>query len=212
MRADWALPFTGEPSVFVCNHAGAKGPVQICARFPLADELHPWMNAQVLHPREVPAYVRQDYWWKPESRWAPLLTRTLPYVAAAVLPPILRTAPAVPVYHDMRVMRTLRESLRVLQAGEHLVIFPEQPSGYRAHRHTLNSGFLRVAQAYARVTGEALAFWPVRIDTAERVFHIGRPLYYNPAVSLEAQADALLEGLRLGIHPSVADAEPAPEG
>ena len=71
----------------------------MCARFPLADTLHPWMNAQVLSAREVPAYVRQDYWWPPESKLAPLFNATLPYIAAAIMPPILRTAPTVPVYH-----------------------------------------------------------------------------------------------------------------
>ncbi len=201
MRIQWARPFTGEPSVFVCNHAGALGPLYMCARFPLADELHPWMNAQVLRAREIPAYVRQDFWWKPDSRWAPVLTRTLPYAAAAILPPILRTAPTVPVYHDMRVVGTLRESLRVLRAGEHLVIFPEQPSGYRSHHYALNSGFLRVAQAYARVEGKPLAFWPVRIDTRRHVFQVDEPLYYDVVRTLEEQTGSLLDGLRAGIRP-----------
>jgi 1-acyl-sn-glycerol-3-phosphate acyltransferase len=205
MRAEWAQPFTGEPSVFVCNHAGALGPIDICAKFPLADELHPWMNAQVLSAREVPAYVRQDYWWRPDSRWAPVLTRTLPYVAAAILPPILRTTPTVPVYHDIRVMRTLRESIRILKAGEHLVIFPEQPSGHGTHEQALNAGFLQLAPAYARVTGRALAFWPVHIDSAARVFHVGRPLYYEPARALEEQAGALLEALGRGIRKPVGE-------
>ena len=39
MRTEWAQPFTGEPSVFICNHAGALGPIAMCARFPLADQL-----------------------------------------------------------------------------------------------------------------------------------------------------------------------------
>ncbi|MDD3214717.1 MAG: hypothetical protein PHY64_13660 [Eubacteriales bacterium] len=202
MRAEWKQPFTGEPSVFICNHSGALGPVDICAKFPLADELHPWMNAQVLSAREVPAYVRQDYWWRPGSPFEPVLTRTLPYIAAAILPPILRSAPTVPVYHDMRVVRTLRESMKVLQAGEHLVIFPEQPSGYRSHNHALNRGFLQIAPAYARLTGKALAFWPVRIDSRNRVFRVGEPLYYDVSQTLEQQTDALLEALRNGIQPT----------
>jgi len=201
MRVEWATPFTGEPSVFICNHAGAMGPIHICASFPMADQLHPWMNAQVLSAREVPAYVRQDYWWKPGSLLAPILTCTLPYLAAAVLPPILRSTPTVPVYHDARVIRTLRESLKVLRSGEHLVIFPEQPSGYGTHRMELNSGFLQIAPAYARVTGKGLAFWPVRIDTAAHIFHVSAPLRFDVNRALDEQIDALLVGLRLGIRP-----------
>ena len=202
MRVEWRQPFTGEPSVFVCNHAGAFGPIDICAKFPGADQLHPWMNAQVLSAREVPAYVRQDYWWKPGCRLAPLYNATLPYLAAAILPPIVRTAPTVPVYHDMRVMRTLRESLRVLKSGEHLVIFPQQPAGYQQHYDELNRGFLQIAPAYARTTGKALAFWPVNIDYKNRVFRVSAPLYFDPARQLEEQIDGLIEGLKAGIRPA----------
>jgi len=199
MRTEWEVPFVQEPSVFVCNHAGAMGPIDFCAKFPLADQLHPWMNAQVLRARLVPAYVRQDYWWDPHSRWAPVLTRTLPYIAAAVLPPVLGTAPTIPVYHDMRVIRTIRESLRVLKEGEHLVIFPEQPSGHGTRESELNRGFLQIAPAYARATGKAMVFWPVNIDIPHRVFRVGKPLYYDPHQSLDVQADALLAAFSRGI-------------
>lgn len=202
MRTEWAVPFTGEPSIFICNHAGALGPIDICAKFPLADHLHPWMNAQVLSARETPAYVRQDYWWKPESRLAPLYSATLPYIAAALMPPILRTAPTVPVYHDIRVMRTLRESLRLLQLNEHLVIFPEQPSGYQSHHTALNRGFLQVAPAFARLTGQGVAFWPVHIDVKGRVFRVSAPVRYDATRALPEQADEILLQLSRGIHPS----------
>jgi len=200
MRVEWTVPFTGEPSVFICNHAGALGPIDVCAKFPLADSIHPWMNAQVLSAREVPAYVRQDYWWKPGSRLAPLCNITLPYIAAAILPPILRTAPAVPVYHDIRVMKTFRESLKLLSAGEHLVIFPEQPSGFQAHASELNRGFLQIAPAYARATGKALPFWPVCIDYKKRVFRVAAPIYYDATRKLDEQMDELLAGLKHGIQ------------
>lgn len=208
MRTEWTEPFTGEPSVFICNHAGALGPIDMCARFPMADHLRPWMNAQVLSARETPAYVRQDYWWKPGARLAPLYNATLPYLAAAVMPPILRTAPTVPVYHDARVIRTLRKSLQYLREGEHLVIFPEQPSGFQAHEDSLNSGFLQIAPAFARQTGKALVFWPVHIDPAGRVFHIGKPLRYAVDQTLAEQAEALLAGLKRGIHPPAAEQIP----
>lgn len=39
------------------------------------------MNAQMLDPKQVPAYVRQDYWWRPGSFFEPLYNVTLPYLA-----------------------------------------------------------------------------------------------------------------------------------
>ena len=89
MRAEWAVPFDGKPSVFCPNHAGAFGPIDMCAFFPLSDRCHPWLNAAVMDPKLVPAYVRQDYWWRPGCKLEPLYNATLPYLAAAVLPPLL---------------------------------------------------------------------------------------------------------------------------
>ena len=51
-----------------------------------------WLNADMMDPSLVPAYVRQDYWWKPGCALEPLYNATLPYLAAAILPPILRSA------------------------------------------------------------------------------------------------------------------------
>ena len=92
MQAEWAVPFDGQPSVFCPNHAGAFGPIDMCAFFPLSDRCHPWLNAAVMDPKLVPAYVRQDYWWRPGCKLEPLYNATLPYLAAAVLPPVLRQA------------------------------------------------------------------------------------------------------------------------
>ena len=206
MRTEWAVPFTGEPSVFICNHAGAFGPIDICAKFPFRDQIHPWMNAQVLSAKEMPAYVRQDYWWKPDSPLAPLCNATLPYLAAAILPPILRTAPTVPVYHDIQVVRTFRESVKIMQGGEHLVIFPEQPSGVQSHHDYINSGFLRIAPMYLKATGRPMPFWPVQIDYKQHVFRVSAPIYFDGSRTLNDQQDELLEAMRRGIRPDASAA------
>ena len=130
MKTEWEVPFEEGPCVFVVNHVGAVGPLDMMTKFPLRDKCHPWINDGVLDRKKVPAYVRQDYWWKPGSFFEPVLTRTVPYMAAAVLPPILRSVPYIPVYHDQRIMITFRESIRVLQKDEALIIFPEQPNSF----------------------------------------------------------------------------------
>lgn len=200
MTTQWEEPFRGEPSVFVCNHAGAFGPVDMCTKFPLREHCHTWMNAQMLDPKQVPAYVRQDYWWRPGSFFEPLYNVTLPYLAAAILPPILRLAPTVPVYHDGRVLTTMRQSLRWLKSGEHLVIFPEQPSGFHSHHSWINTGFLNIATMYYRATGKALIFYPVHVDYRRHVFQVARPIAFDTARTLEEQQEELVEVLAKGLR------------
>ena len=200
MRTTWTEPFSGEPSVFVCNHAGAFGPIDMCAKFPLRDQCHAWVNAQVLDAKQVPAYVRQDYWWKPGCRLEPLYNATLPYLAAAVLPPILNCAPTVPVYHDARVMTTMRQSLKWLKAGEHLIIFPEQPSGYQSHHDWINTGFLNIATMYFRATGKALTFYPVHVDYRKHEFLVAKPIRFDTTRTLAEQQDELVAMLAKGLR------------
>jgi len=201
MKTVWAEPFIDEPCVFVPNHAGAFGPIDMSVKFPLTDRCHIWFNAAMAEPKEVPAYVRQDYWWEPGCRMEWLYTNTLPYLAAAIIPPVLKSVPeSVPVYHDNRVLTTMRKSLGYLKKGEHLVIFPEQPSGYQSHHSWINMGWANVAPLYYRATGKALRFYPVHIDYKKHVFYVSKPILFDPDRTLEDQLPeieaALAKGLR----------------
>ena len=200
METRWEEPFIDEPSVFVPNHAGAFGPMYMCAKFPLTDRCFSWLNADMMDPRLVPAYVRQDYWWKPGCTLEPLYNATLPYLAAAILPPILRSAPGVPVYHDQRVMTTMRQSLRLLKEGKCLIIYPEQPSGYQSHHDWINTGFLQIAVMYYRATGKPLRFYPVHIDYHHQMFQVARPIAFDTARTLEEQQDEIVHVLAAGLR------------
>ena len=68
MTTTWEEPFSGNPSVFVCNHVGAFGPIDMVVKFPLRDEVRVWCNEGIMNRKTCPAYVRQDYWWKPCCR------------------------------------------------------------------------------------------------------------------------------------------------
>ncbi len=200
MRAEWEEPFDGGACVFVCNHCGALGPIDICVKFPLRESCHVWCNEGIMNRKTCPAYVRQDYWWKPGCRMEPLYNATLPYLAAAVLPPVLKSAPTIPVYHDARVMTTMRQSLRFLKEGEQVVIFPEQPSGYLSHHDWINTGWLNITTLYHRATGKPLRMYPVHIDTHNHVFRIARPIAVDPARSLEEQTPEIVEARARGLR------------
>ena len=200
MKTEWEVPFEDGPCVFVVNHAGAIGPVDMCVKFPMREKVHPWINDGMLHRESVPAYVRQDYWWKPGSFFAPLWNVTVPYIAAAIMPPILRSVKYVPVYHDQRVMLTLRQSVRVLQKDEYLVVFPEQPSGWLSHHEWINTGWLRLGELWYRAGGRALKLYPVHLDYKNHVFRVAAPVWYDPTRRFADQeqelADKLAKGLR----------------
>ena len=190
METVWDVPFDGEPCIFVGNHDRANGPVSVAVKFPLKDQCHIWIYANAMERKLVPAYVRQDYWWDPESRLAPLYDKTIPYLTALALPPILKSVPNVPVYHDMRVMTTMRESLRLLEKGRSLIIFPGIPDGYKSHSDTKTSeGYLQLLPLYHKKTGKVLKIWPMHLD--RHTFHVKAPIVFDPERPLKDQVPDL---------------------
>lgn len=196
----WAEPFIDEPCVFVCNHVGAMGPIDMVCQFPLRDKVHAWCNEGIMNRKTCPAYVRQDYWWEPGCRLEPLYNATLPYIAAAILPPVLKSAPTIPVYHDARVMTTMRQSMKALKAGKYLVIFPEQPSGFGEHHDWINTGWLNICTMYYRATGKALRLYPVHIDMKGRQFRIAKPIVFDVNRTVEEQKDEMSRILAAGLR------------
>ena len=199
-HTDWQEPLAEGPCVFVCNHAGAFGPVDMVCKFPLRDQLHIWCNEGIMNRESCPDYVRQDYWWKPESPLAPLWSATLPHLAAAVIPPILQKAPTIPVYHDARVITTLRKSAQALKQGEYVVIFPEQPSGFQSHHDWINTGWLPICTLWQRMTGEGLRLHPVHIDYKRHRFTVAAPVVFDTTRSLEEQQEELAARLAAGLR------------
>lgn len=199
MTTEWEVPYDGEPAVFCPNHVGALGPIDMMVHFELRDNSRPWFNAGIADRKTCPAYVRQDYWWEPGCKLEPLYNATLPYLAAAVIPPVLNTVPGIRVYHDMQVLKTFRQSVAALKNGENLIIFPQQPSGYKSHHMWINKGFLQIAPMAWRSLGLALNFYPVHIDHAAHRIIVRKPVRFDPERKLQEQEDAILEVLAKGL-------------
>jgi len=200
LKPEWEVPFDGEPCIFVANHERAVGPLEMASRFPLRKSSPIWIFADPLSRETTPAYVRQDHWWKEDSRLAPLWDKIVPPLVALILPPILRSAPHVPVYHDGRAATTMKESLRLLQDGKNLVIFPEIPTGFGEHdTEKINEGWLMLLSMYEKRTGKPLKIRPVRLDLAAGKMKIRAPFAMDPAIPLRDQVPALSRQVLQGI-------------
>ena len=200
LKPTWDVPFDGEPAVFICNHERATGPLEMATRFPLRKQSNIWIYAAPLSRETTPAYVRQDHWWNENGRLAPLWDKVIPPLVSLILPPILRSAPHVPVYHDARAATTMKESLRLLQDGRNLVIFPEIPTAFGEHdREKINEGWLMIMSMYARRTGRPLKIWPIHLDLKGKEMRIHAPFTMDPDIPLRDQTPALTRKVLQGI-------------
>ena len=150
--------------------------------------------------KKAAEYVKNDYWFRPGGFAEPLLNATVPHAAALLMPPILRSAPAIPVYHDQRIMLTLRQSLKALQEDEYLLIFPEKQNGWHSYEQKISTGWMRLGELWYRASGRALKIYPVHIDTEKHVFRVSAPVWYDPARRFEEQEKELEDKLTRGIR------------
>ena len=200
LKVQWEVPFDGEPAVFVCNHERAIGPLEMATRFPLRESSHIWIYAAPLSRETTPAYVRQDHWWDEKGRLAPLWDKIIPPVVSLILPPILRSVPHIPVYHDARAATTMKESLRLLQEGRNIVIFPEIPTGFGLHdTEKINEGWLMILPMFEKRSGKPLKVWPVHLDLAGKNMIIHAPFAMDPSLPIRDQTPALSRTVLSGI-------------
>ncbi len=200
MQAEWAEPLEDGPCVFIGNHMGAMGPIYMVTQFPLADAPMVWCNVGVMDEKLIVDYIRKDFWWKPDSFFAPLWNVTLPYIAKLIVPRVMRSAPTIPVYRDARIMTTMRQSMRALKAGKHLVIFPEKPDGFDSHAEELQMGWLNICTMYHKATGRDLPIYPVHIAPKEKRFYIGRKITVDASRPLDEQQHEVERFLAAGLR------------
>ncbi len=200
LKVEWVEPFDGEPCIFVANHERAVGPLEMAVSFPLRQQSPIWIYAAPLDRKTTPEYVRQDHWWDEKGKLAPLWNAVVPPLVSWVLPPILRSVPHVPVYHDGRAASTVKESLRLLQDGKNLVIFPEIPTGFGEHdTEKINEGWLMMLPMYEKRAGKPLKIRPVRIDLQGKRMIIRPPFCMDPEVPIRDQTEALSRKVLDGI-------------
>lgn len=187
----WATEFDGEPSVFVCNHDRAYGPIAMNVQFDHCKELRPWINYEVLSFKTMPDYVRGDFWYPPDKWYTKILDYTLAYFYALIIPPILRGSGCIPVYHDTKVMSTLKSSVEALKAGYHIMLFPEHPSGYGEYTSDVFTGFVSLGRLMQRRTGRSVSFYPTYVDWKGREIRVGKPIRYSAEEAFDSQAEKI---------------------
>ena len=199
-EVDWAEPIPEEPVIFLANHLGAVGPMYMAVTFPLRTNVAIWCNEGMMDEKIIVDYVRHDWWWKPDSKLASFYSATIPYIAKAIVPKVMRSSPTIPVYRDARIMSTMRASLKALKEGKHLVIFPERPNGHGTHEEHLQMGWLNLVTMYQRATGKSIKMIPVYIDEIARIFRVKKAITADPDRPLSEQETDIERYIAAGIR------------
>lgn len=178
------IPFDNEPAVFVCNHSGIRGPVLMTLDFHVRHKT--WTLSYAMDRKKAVNYAFHDI-LVGDSRRFKGFYRFLSKVISIALPELLKYEPVIPVYHDSNLISTFKQSIKALNDGESLVIFAESSERYTEYINRLQVGFIDFARLYYRRSGKRINFYPVYVEKKNAVISVGKPIAYDPGISMDEQ-------------------------
>lgn len=173
-----------EAAVIVGNHTQMNGP--IAAELYCPGKHYTWCAGQMMHLKEVPGYAFQDFWSR-KPKWTQPFYKLLSYIIAPLAVCIFNNANTIGVYHDARIIGTFKSTVRHLQEGSHVVIFPEHDVPYNHIVYEFQDRFIDVAKLYHKRTGKELSFVPLYIAPKLKKMYLGKPIRFCAANSMEEE-------------------------
>ena len=193
--------------VLICNHGEIYGPVVANLYVPIT--FRPWVISNMMEKEAIVEHIYQGTMvrqrWLPERWKRPLINLISPLLVW-----VFNSLEAIPVYRGQpkELMRTFRETLNAMQAGDNILVFPENAEnhapgegGYaREGVGQLYTGFAMIAPMYYAKTHKRAVFVPIYASRKHRTLTIGQGVVYDPDNNATAEklriVDALLDSMQ----------------
>lgn len=194
---------TEAPVVYVAHHRNLSGPVHALALLP--DTPRPWVLHVFLSKKEC---FRQYYGFTFRTRFG--WPRPLAWLAAAalsrVVPAVLRSFGAIPVYRGLHGTRSMMdETVAALMRGESILLCPDvRYDSPDAATGEIHKGFLQLEKLYHEKTGGHIRFVPVFCGHSKRIL-TGEPVCFADEGSFRAQRDDIARRLVDGLNALAAE-------
>lgn len=164
------------PCIVAGNHAQMNGPIACELYLPGRRAI--WCAGEMMKLRDVPAYAYDDFWRdKPKGiRW---FYKALSYCIAPLSVCVFNNAHTIAVYRDARGAGTFRKTVRCLEEGAKVVIFPEGREKRNQIINQFQDKFVDTARLYYKRTGKTLPFVPMYVAPRLKTLYFGKPVFYR---------------------------------
>lgn len=181
-----------EPVIIVGNHCQMNGP--IVGELYVPGQPYIWCAGEMMHKEDVPEYAFRDF-WSGKPKWIQPFYRLLSHLIAPLSECIFTNARTIGVYHDARILSTFKNTVKRLQEGESVVIFPEHEEGYNHILCRFQDKFIDIARLYHKKTGKELSFVPMYIAPKLKTLYLGKPIRFQAAEPMDAERDRICQYL-----------------
>ena len=194
-----------EPALIIGNHSQMNGPIVGELYVPGAPYI--WCAGEMMHLKDVPEYAFRDF-WSQKPKWTQPFYKLLSYLIAPVSVCIFNNARTIGVYHDTRILSTFKNTVRKLEEGKSVVIFPEHDVGHNHIVYDFQDKFVDIAKLYYKKSGKELQFVPMYIAPRLKQVCLGKPVRFDASMPMDLQRSRICNYLTDAI---TAMAEALPE-
>ncbi len=164
-----------EPAIIVGNHCQMNGP--IVGELYVPGEPYIWCAGEMMHLKNVPGYAFQDF-WSQKPKWTHPFYKLLSYIIAPLSVCVFNNARTIAVYHDARILATFKNTVKKLQEGRNVLIFPEHNVKHNHIVYEFQDKFIDIAKLYYKKTGMELKFVPMYIAPKLKKIYLGKPVQF----------------------------------
>lgn len=179
-------------TIIVANHAQLNGP--IIAELFMPDNCFIWANGQMFSAKDVPDYAMADF-FPFKSRWMRPIYRLASYLLAPIMPCMMENSRAIPVYRDARIVSTFRTTIRLLNEGKSILIFPECHKKLNNIINEMQENFVDAAKLYYKRTGIELDFLPMYIAPDMNKVFIGHAIKFDSSRDISKERHRIVSYL-----------------
>ncbi len=181
-----------EPSIIVGNHCQLHGPLSAELYMPIKRYI--WCAGQMMKLRDVPKYAFEDF-WSGKSKYSQPFYKLASYLIAPLSVCIFNNAHTIAVYRDTRIVSTFKSTVKHLQMGQHIIVFPEFNEKHNNIIYNFQDKFIDIAKLYYKKTGKELNFAPLYIAPKLKKMYIGKPVKFNAAEPIDNERSRIREYL-----------------
>ena len=177
--------------IIAANHTQMNGP--ICCEIYPPRQRYTWCAGEMMHLKDVPKYAFSDF-WSQKPKYTHAFYKLLSYIIAPLSVCVFNNAKTIAVYRDKRIITTFKESIKKLNSGLDIIIFPEQDVKHNNIVYKFQEGFVDIAKIYYKRYGKELSFVPMYIAPRLKKMYIGKPVVFD------GKADIAKERERISLY------------
>ena len=194
VNADHIVTDDRNPVVFLCNHGEFYGPMACKIYIPVP--IRAWAVSSMMNDKKsVAKYIYENTTSRQEGM-PEIEKRILARMAAWLSVNVMGQLECIPVYRDspQKLRETFRLTIESMEAGDNLLIFPENPENKYPSEGIgeLSPGFVMLADIYWKRKKKRLRMLPMYADKKRRTITFGNIIEFNPDNNLKDEQDRII--------------------